>query len=105
MSVISIYVYYMEGTPRNYFYFIEKQFIVRLYPNKKRTPLVNQRCSRIRGLKVKAYEIRRIICPAEEQRRPSISSDRPIQRLYPKHISLFRMRLRRTDPAELPGWG
>ena len=46
-----------------------------------------------------------IICPAEEQRRPSISSDRPIQHLYPKHISLFRMRLRRTDPAELPGWG
>ena len=29
---------------------------------------------------------RQIICPAEEQRRPSISSDRPFQRLYRQHI-------------------
>jgi hypothetical protein len=27
-----------------------------------------------------------IICPAEELRRPSISSDRPFQRLYRQHI-------------------
>ena len=33
-----------------------------------------------------------IICPAEEQRHPSISSDRPFLHSYPIHISLFRKR-------------
>ena len=33
-----------------------------------------------------------IICQSEEQRHPSISSDRPFLHSYPIHISLFRKR-------------